>query len=99
VQTGITVPDDRSAPSTDSIARIASTSWEAAARRAAADRVRADAKQALVTLGFRAVVATEAIDAAVQHLGPKPEVATFIAEALRRCARPIERVEYAARRR
>jgi hypothetical protein len=72
--------------------RGTSERWNAATRRARLDRLSADARQALVGLGFRPGVAGAAVAFAVGRLGGEPELTTLIAEALRSCntARKIE---------
>jgi hypothetical protein len=47
--------------------------------------MRADVKQALVTLGFKPSQATDAIDDALGNLGPEPNLDELLREALRRC--------------
>jgi len=50
--------------------------------------VRAQARDALVTLGWKSGIARAAVDAACAHVGSNAEIAVVIREALRRCPSP-----------
>src|SRR5207247_2169004 len=50
---------------------------------------RAQAKDALVALGWKAAIAAGAVDAAITALGGAAAIEVIIREALRRCPRPL----------
>ena len=51
--------------------------------------VRAQARDALVGLGWKPAIARAAVDEALSHVGPTASLASVIREALRRCPRPV----------
>ncbi len=58
------------------------------ARRLDATDVRAQAREALVALGWKSGIARAAVDAACAHVGSDREIEVVIREALRRCPVP-----------
>jgi Holliday junction resolvasome RuvABC DNA-binding subunit len=51
--------------------------------------MRAEAREALVGMGWRAAIARAAVDAAASHVDTHATLETLIREALRRCMKPV----------